>query len=237
MDDSALKYLGERISRAGIPLVFMGVNNNPRVYFKDGNLPNNLAGILERPLVDANVRLIYKLLPPRAKHILMMMDAGPTSQAFVNSTLDGTTSVTLDDITLSVWMTENYSDWQAKVNLLHKQEYDALIIGSYANLRDINNQQVPDIEIAEWTSEHSMIPMFTFWSHGVGKRKSIGGVVISGYDQGAKSAEAVNSILLEDHYPFVEAPRNGDFLFSQSELARWNITLPHYLRRRADLIE
>lgn len=237
MDDNALKYFGQRVVKLGVPLVFMGVNNNPRTYFAEHSIPTNVAGVLERPLLQANVNLIAKLLSLETNKILLMMDNGTTSNSFIEYEFSGGDSLPLPPIILDAWMTESYAAWQRKVNSLTATQYDALIIGSYASLIDESGQQVPDVTIAEWTSQNSSIPMFTLWNHGTGKGKAIGGVVINGYDQGASAAKAVNSIIETGEAPYFELPRNGQVLFSHHELKRWNMTVPEYLKNRSQFVD
>ena len=237
MDDNALKYLGQRVADAGFPLVFMGVTHNPRGYFINNRIPPNVTGILERPLLKQNIYIISRLLLTKNRRILLMMDDGVTSNKLIEHYLGGSKNITIDWMTLDAFTVDSYSAWQAKVKELSPQEYDALIISSYGSLRDHNNQQVPDKTVLEWTSSHSAIPMFTFWLYSTGKGKAIGGVVLSGYEQGASVAHAVNTILSTGKIPSFELPRHGELIFSESELSRWNIKLPDNISIRSRLIE
>lgn len=238
MDDNALRLLGQKLSDKGLPIVFMGVNNDPRDYFRYNSLPANVTGVLERPLLDTNTNVIYQLIPPKSKKILLMMDDGVTSQALIQHAFAGLNKIDMArGVTVEVWTTDTFANWQKKVLQLDSFTYDALIIGSYANLTDEFNKQVPDVTISEWTSRHSKIPMFTFWGHIVGKDKSVGGAVISGYDQGAQAAQAVNDILIHGKKPFVNIPKYSQYIFSKKELARWGIELPEQLKARALLTE
>ncbi|WED23220.1 transporter substrate-binding domain-containing protein [Vibrio sp. JC009] len=237
MDDNALRLLGQRISDAGISLVFMGVNNEPTEYFNDDFLPLNVTGVVERPLLRANVNTIYQLLPKKHKRILVMMDNGVTTQAVANTLFGGQNEFHMGDIVVELWTTNTFEKWKNKVEQLSSGHFDALIVGSYANLVDESNAHVPDSVISQWTNTHSQKPIFSFTTNGVGKNKAIGGIVISGYDQGAGAADAVNIILERGKAPYVSLPKNGIYLFSESELSRWKIKIPDNLKRRIQLVE
>lgn len=237
MDDNALKYLGQRIVNAGFPLVFLGVNNDPRTYFDNHELPDNVAGVLERPPLKQNLNLISQLVPTLNKRVLIMMDSGTTSNSIRLHTLDDKDVIDVDGTTLEVFMTNSFSEWKSRVTTLNRDNYDALVIGSYASLRNNDNQQVPDDTVSEWTCIHSGIPVFTFWQHGAGKGKAMGGIAVSGYFQGASAAKAVNQILTSGKFPYVEVPEIGEVILSEQELSRWGIELPNFIRKRSIMLE
>lgn len=58
-DDAALKYLGPQLDALSIPVVYLGINNNPRLYSKEGAF-RNITGVLERPLIKAQRGFIRK---------------------------------------------------------------------------------------------------------------------------------------------------------------------------------
>ena len=77
-DDNALKFLGPKLLDGNIPVVYLGINNNPNDYVPAGH---NLTGVLERPLFDFNFDLIGKLVRPQPKKILVLFDHGTTSRS------------------------------------------------------------------------------------------------------------------------------------------------------------
>lgn len=237
MDDNALKHLGQRVADAGYYLVFMGVNNDPRAYFRDGRIPDNVGGVLERPLVRQNITMISMLIPTKNKRIILLMDNGITSRSFVEYSLDSSYRVISEGITMEVETLGQFPEWQRKVRAATPDTYDAIIIGSYAAIKDDRGNQVSDRYVAEWTSANASIPVFTFWSHGAGKGKSLGGLSISGVEQGASAAKAVNAILETGKVPYPEAPKHGELVFSKSELKRWGIELPRHIQKRTIFID
>lgn len=236
MDDNALKFLGQRISDASIPLVFMGINQNPRLYYRDGKIPNNVAGVLEHPLIKQNMAMIANLLPMQHKRILFMMDDGTTSNSVIRHILAGKTTIMDNGITLNIYQTNNYKDWKKQVKQLKQDPYDALIIGSFANIKD-KQQKVEYKTISEWTSQHSPIPIFTVWAHAVGKDNAIGGLGIDGKKHGESAAMLANAILKTGSTANIESTHYGQLIFSKSELARWNLQLPPQLSQRTRFVE
>ncbi|WED23978.1 hypothetical protein L3Q72_22370 [Vibrio sp. JC009] len=237
MDDNALMLLGQRIADAGFPLVFMGVNNNPRSYFEDGEIPPKVTGIMEHPLLKQNIVIISKLLPMKNHRVLLMTDKGTTSNSYIDLVLKAKSSVTIEGINVDIVQFSDYPKWQEKVRSLSPDMYDALIIGSYAAMKNGKNQPVSSKAISKWTSANSAVPMFTFWFHDAGKGKAVGGNVISGHIHGASAASAANIILKSGKIPYLKSPRDGQLLFSKSELSRWDISLPDYIKNRCLLIE
>ncbi|WED23826.1 hypothetical protein L3Q72_21575 [Vibrio sp. JC009] len=237
MDDNALKYLGERITDAGIPLVFLGVNHDPRTYFKDGKLPAKISGVMERPLLFQNIAYISQLLPMTHQRMLLMMDGGATSTGFFDKTLEGRNKVAFKGIDLDVFIAGSFNSWQSKIKSLSADDYDAILVGSFSTLQQNAAPNVGDGYILQWASENSPIPLFTFWSHRIGHGKTIGGLVLSGYEHGKIAAKMVNSILETGKYPLIGISKIGEPIFSESQLSRWGIDLPDYIRKRSQMVD
>lgn len=88
-DDNALSFLGQTISDNQIPVVFYGINNNPRVYFATERLPANVYGILERHLLLPLVRHINIIVPMKHKKVLLLFDDSNTSKSIIDVELKG----------------------------------------------------------------------------------------------------------------------------------------------------
>lgn len=237
MDDNSLKFLGERITNTGYPLVFMGVNNDPRLYFESGNLPVGISGVMERPLLFQSMLYISKVLPMKHNRILLVMDNGATSTGVYEKTLNGRDKISANGVDLDVFIATHFDEWQTKFRSLSSDDYDAVLVGSFSALQETDRPEVTDSYILEWASEHSPVPLFTFWSHRIGHGKTVGGLVISGYEQGKSAAMKVHSILDKEVYPLVEVSKIGEPIFSESQLSRWNIELPEFIRNRSQIVE
>lgn len=85
-DDNALRLVG-RYTDESIPVVFSGINADVREsypwYFKT----NNIAGVLERPLINRVMLLCNKLLQINANRVLILMGTSTTSKAFFQNDL------------------------------------------------------------------------------------------------------------------------------------------------------
>lgn len=71
-DDDALQYLSERFMHVTTPVIYLGINNNPRNY----NIyqSKNISGVLERPLFKRAIPIIAQILPQKVKRILGAVD-------------------------------------------------------------------------------------------------------------------------------------------------------------------
>lgn len=230
-DDNAMKYLGQRLLDSGFYVVFMGVNANPRHYVQ---INDRLAGILERPLIKSAVNEAIRILPG-TKKIRVLMDAGITSAAIVESSFNGKMKQTIGWADVDVAWANNYEHWQALVKESPDLGYDLLLIGNFAKLANKQGETISVPETARWTGKNSKIPVFSFWKYSVGAGMSIGGVVMSGADQGNGAAEITNAFLQNNRFvePLIRRPQQGYYMFSRSELERWQINLPEDIATQA----
>ncbi|MCE0495128.1 ABC transporter substrate-binding protein [Vibrio salinus] len=237
MDDNALKYFGEKVvNQIGIPLVFMGINQNPRVYFPDNKIPHYVSGIIERPLFERNVIVISQVLKLKKKKILLLMDSGVSSKSIFESVFFKQKSIFINEIQLDIKMVSNFSDWKLKTQSA-SNDYDALIISSYGRLLDTDKRPVSVKISSEWTSRNSLLPVFSLLLSDVGKGRTIGGLVFTGYENGVGAAKIANHIITTGLIPPIELPKHGELVFSRSELLRWNIQLPDNIEKRTKFVK
>ncbi|HAT29471.1 MAG TPA: sugar ABC transporter [Janthinobacterium sp.] len=225
-DDAALSLLGPRLGATTTPVVYLGINNNPRAYF-DGALVKNITGVLERPVLKRNIALVKKLLP-HTRSALVLFDTDITSQVVLRETFGGQRVQIIDGIRVEFRLIDNWEEWQSAV-LGARAEHDVLFVGLYQALHDRAGKSVNlSDEVVRWTSEHTPIPPFCFWDWAVGANKAIGGLVLHGKEQGRAATEIALKILSGTSpstiYP-VTADR-GRFLYSRKQLQRYHITLP-----------
>lgn len=237
MDDNALKYFGPRVSQLGIPVVFMGINQNPRQYFQQNKLPNNVTGVLERLPLKQNVAILAQLSQAEKPKMLLLMDSGLTSHAILASLLGGQWHLTLDEVELNTMMVDRFEEWQKQTDVLADDGYHALLMASYAKLTDSAGHYVSEQQVLRWTNQNSQVPVFAFSRNEIGKGKAVGGPIHSAVTQGTNAAHIVNQILKTGEIPYVKIPITGDFLFSQHELLRWKIRLPHELSHNSEMVE
>lgn len=225
-DDAALKFLAPRLGTTTTPVVYLGINNNPREYF-DAAVIKNITGVLERPVLKRNIAFVQRILPA-TRRALVLFDTDVTSQVVLRETFGGKTEQTIGGVQVELKLIEHWEQWQEQV--LHaKDHYDVIFLGLYQALRDASGKSANTTdEVARWTSEHTPIPAFGFWDWAVGPEKTVGGLVLYGKDQGKAAGEMALKILggvsPDKIYP-VTADR-GNFLYSRTQLRRYGIVLP-----------
>ncbi|MES2075439.1 MAG: ABC transporter substrate binding protein [Pseudomonadota bacterium] len=233
-DDAALKLLAQRLGTTSVPVVYLGINNNPRKYF-DASVIKNITGVLERPALKRNIVFVSEILP-KARRALVLFDTDVTSQVVLNETFDGKHRQSINGVSVELKLVERWEQWQTAV-LNAKENYDVVFIGLYQALHDASGKSVnTSDEVVRWTSDKAPVPVFCFWDFSVGADKAIGGLVLYGKEQGRAAADLALKILSgtapETIYP-VTADR-GHFLFSRKQLRRFHITLPAEIAAEAN---
>ncbi len=235
-DDNALKYLGGWLANTKTPVVFLGVNNNPR-YYNLGN-EKNITGILERPLYRRSILQISKFI--KTKKVLVLFDSGTTANVIKDELFLGRANVYLYDIIVELFLVKKIKKWKEIILNSKSMGFDFIIVGLYHTILDKNGKHVDSEEVIQWTSKHTPIPIFAFWDFAVGREKAIGGLVLHGATQGAEAGRLANKILGERVSPSKIIIRIGDkgkYLFSRSQLEKYNLTLPEGISRKAEFVD
>ncbi|MCW8944389.1 MAG: sugar ABC transporter [Sedimenticola sp.] len=236
-DDNALKYLGPRLANEQVPVVYLGINNNPRSYFETA--PRNFTGVLERPLFKRSIASLAKILKPRPKKILVLFDAGTTAKAAVNEAFDGDIGITVFGVDAKLRLIKSWVEWKVQVSKAREHGYDAIIMGLYHTITDLDGKNVPADAVMTWTVENSKIPLFSFWDFSVGKGKALGGLVLSGEEQGRLAGtiaiQIMNGANPEKIYP--KTAEQGRYLFSKSMLDQYGVVLPNSINKISTLID
>lgn len=232
-DDNALNFLGQKISDQHIPVVFYGINNNPRVYFSDERLPNNVYGILERHLLIPLVRHINMISPLKHKKVLLLFDNSNTSKSIIEIDLKGSNNIIVDGTELHWEMVNDFDEWKAQVSS-SIDNYDAIILDTWFTIENEKTKQViPENEIIDWTGTHSPVPVFSVISRTVSKDKAVGAFVLRGYDQGKEAAEMVLMLLNGEKPKKFKTIKSGQFYLNQTNLEKFNLAVPEHLKTRS----
>lgn len=230
-DDNAVNLLHQRLNDSLIPVVYLGVNMNPREY--DLNEHKRFTGVIERPLLRRSLLLIQRLLPQTVhRKILVLFDQGVTSDSAAEYISKQHSSM-LGDIEVNLVQLSQLTDWQRNVLTAKEQGYNAIVVALYHTVRDADNRSVDADQILKWISEHTPVPNFGFWGFSVSAEGNIGGYVLDGYHHGKIAANMATKILGG------EKPKNifpvtddlGKYMFSQKGLAKWNIVLPKEIEK------
>ncbi|GGY06695.1 ABC transporter substrate-binding protein [Paludibacterium paludis] len=235
-DDAALKYVGARLAGRALPVVYLGINRNPRDYLP-GN-PANVTGVLERPLIRRNI-LIMKQVVPDLKRALVLFDSDLTSEVIREEMFADHGSLRISDVDIDLVMASDFAQWQRLVRDAPGR-YQAIWTGLYQTLRDTSGAIVPDARVIEWTAANSPLPLFGFWDFAVGANRAAGGLVLSGHDQGVAAARLAQNILFRHQAPgnlFPVTLGGGVLLFSRAALARHRLVLPSSLQKDSRFVD
>ena len=236
-DDAALKHLGEPLDKLDIPAVYLGINGNPRNY---GQMNfRNITGVLERPLIKRNIVFIRRIIPSLRK-VLVLFDNDLTSRLTYDEMFNGKPSILIEGMQADLKLCKTLDDWKRSIRSAPDYGYQITIAGLYHTLTRPNGKVADAEEVIAWASAHTRLPLFALWGFAVGQHKAIGGLVLSSREQGKVAAGIAMDILERGAKPSERLPvtaRQGDFLFSRSELARFNLVLPPDIAAQAHLLE
>jgi ABC-type uncharacterized transport system substrate-binding protein len=229
-DDNALRLLGPRLAETKMPLVHYGVNNNPRAYF-DGQIPDNVYGVLERPLIFPLMRYLKDIIPGLIK-ILVMFDVSSSSDAVITATFHGKQSVSLNNVIFDLNVTGNWNGWQ---NILTRSqnEYQAIIIVNHFTIKTADGKTLADRAVIRQSSLISPVPVFATNNFAVHSQGAVGALVIVGQDHG-KAAGTLAEAILEGKINIIRhiTQKAGQLYFNKEQLDRFNLKLPRNIEKK-----
>jgi len=235
-DDNALKFLGPQFAKTQTPVVYLGINNNPRAYGV-ANLPN-FTGVLERPLIKRSMQQISSIIP--MKNVLVVFDDSTTAQVVKSEIFRSKEKLALGSIQIDLKLIGQFD----AIKTLIEQEknnktYDAVFIGLYHTVKNSDQSRVPANDVLEWVAQHSPVPLFAFWDFSVGNNKAAGGYVLFGKEQGLMAGELALKMLGKSKDEVIPPAlgKKGRYLFSKGQLSKWNIKLPENIKKTATLLD
>lgn len=233
-DDEALRLLAEKFKETDTPVVYFGVNGNPRKYNITG--AKNIFGLLERPPIKRSIIMLKKHLS--LKRVLLLLDTSLTASNIYQGDLNNTRSHQLSGVHVDIELMGLFDNWQAAVLNAKQAGYTAVIAGLYHNIKDRSGKHIPAKKVIEWTSANSTVPLLGLWDFSVGKNKTMGGFVMSGYTQGKGAAHIVKQIFNgETLSPLPKSPFDGQFIFSKIQVEKWGFKIPEGLPRNSVLVD
>ncbi len=237
-DDNALKYLGPRFAQTSVPVVYLGINNNPRYYHVHQLF--NITGVLERPLIKRSITTIQQLNQNQLQRMLVLSDNSITSQYILSDVFNHRKNLLVSGVEVEFRLIDKWEDWQQSVLNSKSEGFDAIAFTLYQTLTDKALQNVNSEQVITWSASHTPLPPYGFWDFAVGKDKTIGGLVMFGYEQGRIAAEMAHTILSTGVVPRTLGPKTaekGRYLFSRSQLAHYQLTLPENIRSKVELVD
>lgn len=234
-DDNALSLMADYLIEQEIPVVFFGVNGTP---VQHPAIEHPLVtGVLERPFFEQSIRHIRKVLGKRER-FLILMDNSITMQNAVNDYFGEAREAEIYGSDLDIVLTNNKDSWLNAVKTAHTK-YDAIIVGTHHTIRDNEDNYVPPGELINQAFYSSQIPIFSFWDISIGPEQGVGGFTVSAYQEGLTGARLASLILggiQPDRVPQIKS-LSGHYVYSQSGMDHWNISLSPLIASQAILVD
>jgi len=231
-DDNALRLLGDYVVKHGYPLIYFGINDNPRKYLSHKSLSQS-SGVLERPMYKRGIYEFRDFIP-NAKMVTILLDNSPTSTAIIEELFGNKQKIPMGEISLNYKIVRDLKELSNTVNTINHQESHYLAAGTLHTLLD-GDRNISMEEVIFWLSQHHKRPLITFWSHYIDSELAMGGYVIKISEQGRIAAQLARELILQgDKRRKVSKPENGIFVISKSQIKRWGIEIP---KKYSDLIE
>jgi len=228
-DDNALRLLGPAVARTGTPVIYFGINNNPRNYFE--YLPDNVGGLIERISLLQWIRLIGEIMPS-AENFLVLMDGSPTADAIASTVFKGETTLAYHRLAVTLRSTGRWEEWR---RIVEKGGFDAVVMPVFHALKDASGRHVPYGEVVAWTSRHSAVPVFATQDYAVGDDGVVGAYVVygekHGYLAGSMAARLLDGERMQDISAQGDQP--GVFVFNERQLNRFGLVLPKSIREQS----
>lgn len=230
-DDDALRLLGPRFTETDVPVVYFGINSNPRNYFD--KLPENMTGVLERTPVIPWLRFLKAILP-KADSALLLMDDSPTSHAISSLVFQEKDQLIVGGITTQIKLVGTFEEWQRTIT--GTGNHDFVLIPTFHSLKDRHNNPVSIRQVIEWTSANSTVPVFSNQDYTVDDLGVTGAYAIYGKAHGKLAAEIALMVLEDKKLPSQITPQTdneGAFYFNKKQLARFRLNLPEEIQKQA----
>lgn len=189
-DDNAQEYVARHYVGADLPIVFSGVNADPAAYGFVGS--PNVTGVLEQEHFVESVRLLKRLVPD-ARRVAVVLDDDPTWPGVVERMKRKLAD--LPDVEIVAWDTiQTFTEYKHKI-AGYLEEADAIALLGVFTFKDKDGENVPYLEVLQWTAENSRLPDFSFWRSRV-EAGTLCTVTVSGYEQGLAAGNMARRILL-----------------------------------------
>lgn len=232
-DDNAISRLSERLGKTDTPVIFLGMNANPRRY--GIHKLANFTGALERPIFKRSLLLVDQLLKdlPNRK-ILVLFDSGHTSVATLEHINRSNSSMTIGRSQVEFELVSNITQWKSLIKQSKTKGFDAIFIGLYHTIIDENADYVAPDQIMQWTKLNSPLPHFGFWDFSISSNGNIGGYVLDGFLHGQLAGELAMKVL--SGTPVSKIPylhdKKGQYMFSISGVEKWQLDIPEKVREQ-----
>jgi len=216
--------MGPLLADTNVPVVFYGINANPRKYFKDRKIPDHMTGVLERVPIYAILRIIKPLLP-NAKNILMLFDNSSTTDAIIETTLAGKNHISIGHFTLHSKIVDRFQEWNSEIIHAH-EKYDAIYLATFFTIKDDTGNTIDNLDVLKWSSKHTKIPLFGSQAFMVADDGVMGAFIIEGEKHGQMAADMAAQIMENGKIPLYRMHKESKLILNQTQLSRFHVILP-----------
>ena len=145
-DDNAINYLANEIASLGTPVVFLGMNENPRLKGFVGH--PKITGVLERPLLKRNISEMSQLMG-RLDKALVLFDSSNVALTAIEDEFKTQTELRVGKTRVNSQLLGDYGLWQEAVLNARKSGYQAIFLGLYHTLIDEQGKHVSEQTVLE----------------------------------------------------------------------------------------
>ncbi|GFM36987.1 ABC transporter substrate-binding protein [Desulfovibrio psychrotolerans] len=235
-DDNANRLLAPTLVPRGIPLVYLGLNANPREYGLYGHA--HVAGIMERPLLLQSLHVAKSILPTSVRRVLFLFDGSVTSSLIAEDVFRRGHSMELAGIRADMVLASTEEDWMHAVRGAAENGYDVVFIGLYQRLKDAGGNSADGDAVLAKTMRELRVPAMGLWDFSIGAGKAAAGLVHVGEHQGRAAGElALRFLAGERSVQIPVTAESGVFMFSRSEALRQGFVIPEAMVADAIVVE
>ncbi len=217
IDDEAAHWLINAYPDAQ-KFVFCGLNSTSWEQEFDRS---DVTGVLEIPYPVETVRVAESMMRRPPNSVLLLTDAsmaGVAEAATVQEILADTAAHPVEE--LLVYHTDEWQEWQ-RIILEEASAVDLVLLGHHSTLQDAAGEPVLKTAVLEWTLDNSSEPVFGLRLNTI-SNGAVGGLAVSGYEQGRRAAELALSVL------HGEAPSSLPVRGSEHNVLAVNIAAANY---------
>ncbi len=235
-DDNAARLLAPALLAAAVPIVFLGLNNNPREYSLYGH--PHVAGLMERPLLFQSVSVARKICPFPIRRVLFLFDVSETSNLIAGDVFHDGASKELLGIRADLRQVATVEEWKDAVQTAGENGYDLIFVGLSQRLEGAESGCCNDEDMVLWTAQHSPVPSFGLWDFSIGRGKLAAGLVHVGEEQGRAAGNLARRLLAGERSVSIPlAVEDGVLMYSRFEAARLGLVFPAGLALNAVAVE
>lgn len=194
-DDDAQQYVARYYVDSALPIVFSGVNKDPKTYGFSGS--RNVSGVLEHEHFIESVRLLRAMVP-QVRRIAVVLDDAPMWEPVVARMR----AAIMQELELSIvaWdVIGTFDEYKQRIQT-YPGIADAIALIGIFHFKDSAGRNVPYQDVLRWTAENSKLPDLGLWIDRV-HFGTLAAVTVSEREQGLAAGRIAHAILSEGKSP------------------------------------